>query len=333
MTLKDIASELNISPSTVSRVLSGQARKYRISGKTEQRVNELVSRHGFTRNQIARNLRLQKTDTIGLVIPDISNPFFSNLARTLEEELRKHNKMILLCDTLESWALEKESIDLLVGRKVDGLLVSSVGLKNAHLNNLEVPTVLIDRYYLDLDIPYIATNNFKGAYHATTYLLKRGHQRIACLQGLKNTVSNSERIRGYEKAIADFHLSDIKKFIIGEEFSFSSGYKAAVKILSSPDRPTAFLSLGNQIALGALQAIKELGYRVPEDISLITFDEQPYFQLTDPPVSTINQPVDDIARKAVSMLISKMKGEDVKSYLLEPKLIERNSVITKSEKK
>jgi len=326
MTLKDIAQELNISVSTVSRVLNGQDKKYRISAKTAKRVIELVSKHGFTRNQVARNLRMQKTDTIGLVIPDISNPFFSNLARILEEELRKHHKMILLCDTLENSALEKESIDLLIGRKVDGILVSSVGLKSAHLHNIDIPMVLIDRYYPDLDMPYISTDNFKGSYLATNYLLKRGHKKIACLQGLKHTVSNSERIRGFLQALRDFDISEHEVQILGDEFSIASGYNAAKEILTSSDHPSVLFTLGNQIALGALQAITESGYKIPDDFSLISFDEQPYFQLMNPPVSTISQPVENIAREAVNMLIRSMKGEEVSSRLIAPKLIERSSV-------
>ncbi|MBA7521927.1 HTH-type transcriptional regulator DegA [subsurface metagenome] len=329
MTLAELSKLLNLSPTTVSRVLSGNSKKYRISAQTVKKVQAAAIEHHFKPNQVAQNLRLKRTNTIGLVIPDISNPFFANLASKIEYELRKRGKLVLLCDTNEDTDLETETLSLMMSRKVDGLLIAPVGLSSDHLNNLkELPTVLIDRYYKNLSIPYVSTNNYEGAYQATKYLIERNHKKISCLQGLTNTISNAERVRGFNQAIADFNIStkDIK--IIGSDFSLENGYKSANEILSNEDMPTAFFALGNQIAFGALKAIKEKDLIVPDDISLISFDEQPYFELIVPSITTIKQPTEQIGQLATEMLFDIIDKKDVKSQLILAKMIERNSVIS-----
>ena len=328
MTLAELSKLLSLSPTTVSRVLSGNSKKYRISDQTVKKVQAAAIKHQFKPNQVAQNLRLKRTNTIGLVIPDISNPFFANLARKIEIELRKRGKLILLCDTNEDTDLEIETLSLMMSRKIDGLLIVPVGLSSEHLSNLkELPTVLIDRYYKNLSIPYVSTNNYEGAYQATKYLIERNHKKICCLQGLNNTISNAERVRGFNQAIADSNIptEDIK--IIGSDFSLENGYKSANEILSNEDMPTAFFALGNQIAFGALKAIKEKGMIVPEDISLISFDEQPYFELTVPSITTIKQPIEQIGQIATEMLFDLIDKKDVKSQLILATMIERDSVI------
>jgi len=326
MTIKELAKAMNLSVTTISRVLNGQAKKYRISRKTELEVRAYAERHGFSPNLVARNLRLQKTDTIGLVVPDISNPFFANLAKTLELELRKEGKLILLCDTHEDSSLEKESLRLLLDRKVDGLLVASVGLQSNHLADIKIPMVLIDRYFENLDIPYVSTNNFEGAYHATQHLLRHDHRSIACIQGLVETVPNQERVRGFQKAIQESGLLLKNCPVIGYDFSRTSGYTATKQLMLQTTKPTAIFSLGNQIAIGVIEALQEMGLRMPQDVSHISFDEQPYFQFTNPPLTTIQQPIQKIAEEAVNMLTDRMEGNTVSSMLLSPEMIQRGSV-------
>lgn len=329
MTLAELSKLLSLSPTTVSRVLSGNSKKYRISDQTVKKVQAAAIEHEFKPNQVAQNLRLKRTNTIGLVIPDISNPFFANLARKIEIELRKRGKLILLCDTNNDTDLEIETLSLIMSHKVDGLLIAPVGLSSDHLNNLkELPTVLIDRYFKNLSVPYVSTNNYEGAYQATKYLIDRNHKKITCLQGLTNTISNVERIRGFNQAIADFNIATEHIKIIGSDFSLENGYNAANEMLSKKDLPSAIFALGNQIAFGALKAIKEKGLIVPDDISLISFDEQPYFELTSPSITTIKQPIEQIGQVATDMLFDLINKKDVKSQLILATMIERNSVIS-----
>lgn len=326
MTIKELAQELEMSTTTVSRVLTGQEKKYRISEKTAQRVREVASQLDFAPNQIARNLRLQKTNTIGLIIPDISNPFFANLARAVEVELRKHDKMVLLCDTKDETALEQESVSLLMGRKVDGLLVAPVGRESKHLiENTDVPVVLIDRYFENQNIPYVTTDNFFGAYEATSFLIEKGHRNISCIQGITGTTPNSNRVMGYKKAMENHGLSETIK-IIGDDYSMKNGYDSTKELMARPDAPTALFALNNQIAMGSMKALKEYGFEIPQDISLIAFDEQPYFELLSPPMTAIKQPMQEIGKVAVKTLFELLEGKKVDHQMLKPSFIERGSV-------
>ncbi|MEO0572809.1 MAG: LacI family DNA-binding transcriptional regulator [Bacteroidota bacterium] len=326
MTIKELAQELEMSTTTVSRVLTGQEKKYRISEKTAQRVREVADKLDFAPNQIARNLRLQKTNTIGLIIPDISNPFFANLARTVEEELRSRGKMVLLCDTKDDTNLEEESIALLKGRKVDGLLVAPVGKESRHfIESTALPVVLIDRYFEDQDIPFVTTDNFFGAYQATSFLIEKGHQNIACIQGLTETTPNDNRVKGYQKAMKNYGLLERMK-VVGDDYSLENGYENTKELLARPDAPTALFALNNQIAMGCMKALKENGFHIPKEISLIAFDEQPYFELLSPPLTAIKQPMEAIGKVAVEILFELLEGKEVDPQILKPTFIQRDSV-------
>ena len=327
VTIKEIAKSLGMSSTTVSRVLNGQSKKYRISARTEQIVRDTALKLDFRPNQVARNLRLQKTNTIGLVIPDISNPFFAKLARAADNELRSQGKFILLSDTHDDTQLEKETISLLLDRKVDGLLIAPVGLEFEHFKSLEnIPIVLIDRYFDELNIPYASTDNFEAALKATQYLIRKGHHDIACIQGLTNTKPNKERVRGFYEAV---NMSGIAKggiVLAGSDFSIENGLEVTRELLRQPKVPTAIFALNNQIAIGALKAINDANLRIPADISVISFDDQPYFELTSPPITTVRQPVYDLGTEAVKMLFELMNNNPVKNKLLPGQIIERKSV-------
>lgn len=326
ITIKELAAHLKMSSTTVSRVLNGQAKKYRISDKTVAIVKKYASEYRFQPNQIAQNLRLQKTNTIGLIVPDISNPFFANLARTLSTELRAQNKLILLGDTNDDLDLEKETLQLLAGRKVDGILITPVGINMHHFKPFKhIPTVFIDRYFEKGDIPFSTVDNHLAAYQATSYFLKNNHRQIACIQGLPNSITNKERVAGFQSAVAHYS-DDVKTTIIGKDFGLENGYFSLRTLLEKEEIPTAILTFSNQIAIGAMKAIKEAGLIIPHDISLISFDEQPYFQLTAPPITTIQQPITEIAKNAVKMLMDMIAGQKVDNCILRPKLVIRESV-------
>ncbi len=327
MTIKELATELNMSTTTVSRVLTGQEKKYRISDKTAQIVRDKIDALGFAPNQIARNLRLQKTNTIGLVIPDISNQFFANLARAIEEELRKRGKMVLLCDTKDSTSLEEQSLELLMARKVDGLLVAPVGNHWEHLSkHANVPIVLIDRHFEEDRFPYVSTDNYDGAYQATNYLIAQGHRNIACIQGIPGTSANHGRVSGFKAALKENQLIMDDSLIVGDDYSVENGYTSTQSLLQREPRPTAIFAMNNQIAIGVLKATGESHVQVPEDISLVSFDEQTYFELLSPPLTSVKQPMMEIGKKSVDLLFQRLEGKEVQSCELKPELILRSSV-------
>ena len=194
-TLKSLSQKLGFSVTTISRVLNGKAEKYRISKKTADKIKQAAEDLNFTPNSLARGLRLKNTHTLGLVIPDISNPFFASIARSVEREARKCGYSVILCDTEENTNLEVDSVQLLRGRNVEGLIVAPVGQISEHLESVYksgLPIVTIDRYFPEKDLPFVTSDNYKGAYEAVLYLIENGHRKIACIRGLEKTSPNND---------------------------------------------------------------------------------------------------------------------------------------------
>jgi LacI family transcriptional regulator len=333
-TLKDIAERLGISVTTVSRILSGRAHQYRISEGTAEAVLKVAEELNFAPNQLARGLRLNKTQTIGLVIPDISNPFFASIARNVEIQARKKGYSVILCDSEESTELEIESLVLLQSRKVEGLVVSPVGTADSHLKGYEsanLPIVIVDRHFPDVSLPFVASDNFGGALEGVSHLIENGHRNIACIQGLRDTMPNTERVRGYRAALLDHSIPVDESLIVGNSFGEENGYIETKLLLKKRKDVTAILALSNLISLGVLRGLAEEGSRVPDDISIVTFDEQPYSAYLATPMTTVGQNSAEMGRIAVKLLFSQIESPHQsrkEGILLPTTLIERESVKT-----
>jgi LacI family transcriptional regulator len=331
-TLKSVAQELGLSESTVSRVLNGHADKYRISSKTKKAVLRLADKLQYSPNRLARSLRLSKTHTIGLIIPDISNPFFATITRFIENNANQHGYTVMVCDTEENTSKEKESLDILLSRQVDGLVVMPVGKQSEHferIKDLHLPVVLVDRYFPEVGLPYVATNNFQGVYDAVSYMIQNGHKSIACVQGLCETMANIERVKGYRQALVDHNLKVDETLIAGENFGAENGYVHTKLLLSRESRITAVMALSNLIALGAIRAIREKGLHIPDDISIIGFDDQPYCAYLEPPLTTVAQNEAEMGRIAIDLLLKQIEGDNhnpPEGLLIPTRFIERSSV-------
>ena len=259
-TLKKIGDQLGFSVSTVSRVLNGKAETYRISKKTEAIILKTAKELNFIPNQLARSLRIQKTFTIGLVIPDISNHFFSTIARSVEVEARKLNYSIMLYDSQESTIHEIDSLQHLLSRKVDGLIISPVGEDDQHLEQLNqngMPFVVMDRQFPKLKCSKVISDNYRGALEAVEYLIDCGHKKIACIQGLLSSSVNKDRVRGFKTAHKNHNIPIDASLLVGDSFGERNGYLGAKLLLNKPIRPTAIFALSNLISLGAIRAIHE----------------------------------------------------------------------------
>jgi LacI family transcriptional regulator len=339
MTLKCIAERLGVSATTVSRVLSGQARQYRISPKMETAVQKLAEEVGFTPNRVARGLRLNKTETIGVVIPDVSNPFFAGIVRQIALGARNHHYSIIVCDSQDSEDLEIESLDLLYGRGVEGIVLCPVGRCAQHLAKFEqgdLPIVLADRYFPGLKLPYVASDNFSGAKEATTHLIQNGHRRIACLQGLPGTSPNEDRLRGYKEALTDHQLPVDENLVVGDSFGEQSGYIALKLLLKTAGDFTAILALSNLISLGAIRALAEERLQIPADISLVSFDDQPYSAYLAAPMTTVTQSSAEMGQIALKLLLDRIHCPERTlqgGILLPTSLVVRGSVRNANESK
>jgi LacI family transcriptional regulator len=330
--ITELASWLNLSVATVSRVLNGKGESYRISEATIRRVFEAAKQFNYSPNRIARGLKLEKTDTLGLIIPDVANNFFASIAKTIELEARKNGYSIILCDSLDDETAEFELLNLLAGRKVDGVIIAPVGQNAQHVKNMQdtgMPVIVIDRYFPGIPIPYITTDNYAGSFDAVEHMISQGHKKIACIQGVKNTSPNTDRVRGYMDALKKHGIRPDPSLITGNDYGEQNGYVSTLRLMEPKDRPTAILTLSNLITLGALRALKEKGHRIPNDISIISFDEQPYSAFLECPMTTIEQQRDEIGTLAVKNVLELMKNKGTKDdtqILIKPRLIIRESV-------
>ena len=316
---------------TVSRVLSGQSEKYRISESTQKKVMEEAQRCHYSPNIIARNLRTNRTNTIGLLPPSVANPYFADLSSIIISEATGNGFTTIVTDSHENEDNQKANIAMLVSRRVDGIIAAPCGDKPElleEINRTTIPVVLIDRPFRDSHLPHVTTNNYSGGFDATNNLIMNGHRRIACIQGVQSSVPNMKRVTGYMDAMKRVGLED-NAMVVGNEFSLQNGYRETKQLLNSPQRPTAIFALSNTIGLGAIKAIREAGLRIPEDISLIAFDNNIYMDYFVPPVTRISQPVEEMARLAVKLLFESMEsGKRLSTQIeLSPNLISRESVM------
>lgn len=334
VTIKHIAKKLGISVTTVSRVLNGLGEQHRISKNTIDLVTLTAKKLNYSPNHIAKGLRLKKSSTIGLIVPDITNVWFAQLALGIESEGRKHHYNIFLCNSNDDIIAEKKSIDLLQNWMVDGIIIAPIGLESEHLEKAAkrgTPLVLIDRFFDDIDLPYITSNDFEGSKEATQYLINNGHKRIACFQGITDTSTNTQRINGYKQALKINKIPFDPLLMMGEDFGFDNGYNCAKKLIKNltKSKVTAIFSMGNQITLGTLKALKEEGLNIPNDISIISFDEQIYSDLLFTPLTTVshmNENIGDLAIKMLLTQLDKKNKRNPKNLVLKSELIIRNSV-------
>jgi LacI family transcriptional regulator len=310
VTLEQVAQAAGVSPSTASRALAGKARQCRISEKTERAILKAAQGMGFQASHVARSLRTQKTGLIGLLVPDASNPFFAAIARKATIFAERHGLSTLLADSHDSIDHEQDLLAHLQSRQVEGLIVCPIGESSEHLRELErkgTNVVVVDRWFPDIKLTTVTSENERGAYTATSALIERGHRQIGCLQGRPGTSSNNERLRGYTQALAGNQVELNPTLIRGDDFNEESGYRASCELLEMNPKLSAMFALSNQNALGALRAFAERKLTVPHDISLVTFDDAPFAEYLASPLCVIRQDVEAIGHRATELLIEQIR--------------------------
>lgn len=308
-TLVTISKRTGFAISTVSRVLSGQAEKYRISSKTVEFVLEEARRCNYTPSLLAKGLRMKHTNTLGLLIPSVANPYFADISSVVIQEAKSCGYTAMVVDTMESEENEQEGVRTMLSRRVDGIVVVPCGRTPEYLEevNRSVPVVLIDRYFERTSLPYVCTDNYCGGMDATRMLLKNGHTNIVCIQGVPYSMPNRRRVQGYLDALVEEGI-ETNAMVTGNDFSIQNGYIETKFALSRPDPPTAIFALSNTILLGAVKAIRESGLRIPEDISIVSFDNNPYLDFLVPAITRISQPLEDMGKMAVKLLLESIRN-------------------------
>ena len=308
--LSTIARRIGVSVTTVSRVLSGNAAKYRISADTARRVREEAERSNYAPSIVAQSLRKQQTRTVGLLTPSLANPYFAEMASVIISEVHKRGYTTIVIDTMENEGNFDDGLTQLLARQVDGIIAVPCGQDEklvSDINKSFVPVMLVDRYYEDSPLPFVSTNNYKGGFDATNLLISSGHRQIACIQGVRTSVPNNERVRGYRDAMKEAGLEEFE-LVAGNEFSIQNGYLETKLLLSGQNRPSAVFALSNNITLGVLKACREAGLRIPSDLSLMSFDNYAYMDYMEPPITRVGQPVEDMATLATKILFDRIDG-------------------------
>lgn len=305
-TIKDVAKMAGVSPSTVSRVLSG---KGVVKESTRQKVMEAVMSLNYRPNVLARGLKKGETKTIGLIIPNIRNPIFPVVVKGVEDMARRYGYTVVLCNTDESAELEKEYIQKLRKRWVDGLILVPSGKEVEHIRELQqegFPVVVLIRS-VDVPVKTIVIDNFKAAYDAVSFLVKTGHRRIVIVKGNQQLNLYKERFKGYVQALKDAGLPVREELITGDDSGSAQwsmdGYNAISSLLRQNISFDAVFATTDLRAIGAIRAIKDHGLRVPEDISVLGFDNLDFSSLIDPPLTTVAQPLYRMGESAVNKLL------------------------------
>jgi LacI family transcriptional regulator len=310
VTLEQVAATAGVSPSTASRALAGKARQYRISTKTEEAILVAAKGLGFRPSHVAQSLRSRRSGLIGLLVPDASNPFFASIARKATVFAEKHGLSTLLADSHDSLDHEVELLTHLRSRQVEGLIVCSIGGSSSHLQSLEqggANVVVVDRWFSDVQLPTVTSDNERGAFMATSAIIDKGHRQIGCLQGRPDTSSNDERLQGFKNALQLHQLGLDPSLIRGDDFSEESGYRSTCELLDAHAELSAIFAFSNQNALGALRAFAERKLSVPGDLSLVMFDDAPFAEFLASPLSVVRQDVEAIGHRAAELLIEQIR--------------------------
>lgn len=323
-TIYDVARLAGVSTATVSRALNGAGQ---IAPTTRATIEAAVEQLGYRPNTIARSLVTKSTQTIALLLPDITNPFYAALVSGVQEYALGHDYTMLLCTTEGDAQREEQYLSLLRAKQVDGALVDGLLLPPERIARFVkdgFPIVCLDRDVESNSVPLVQVNNRLGGRLATEHLLALGHRRIAHVTGARELRISEERLAGYQTGLVD--LFD-EQLVAEGKFNEESGYAAMLGLLERRPDLTAVFAANDLSAIGVLSAIAESGRRVPGDISVIGFDDLRLSAFTSPPLTTIKQPAAEIARLATELLIGLTRGEQPAQvrHLLEPTLVVRES--------
>jgi len=315
--LKDIAKKVGVHPSTISRVLSGKYDHFNVSEKTRKLILETVKEYNYAPNEMARNLRLQKTQTIGLIILDILNPFYAGIARSLGIECEKNDYSYIICNTDEVQEKEINFIKMLKRRRIEGLIITPVQDSKNHFEELleeKFPFVLTSRCFNDLETNAVVTDDYNDVFKAVEYLIKLGHSRIGFIRGRKASSAIQDREKGYKGALAKYNMQIDQDLIVGNGCTVEGGYEATKEILNLPERPTALLVSANVIVVGALEAIFEAGLSVPDDVSVVGFTNMKSTPYLSYPLTSISQPIVQLGKRAFDLLFKQIQSPDEHRY-------------------
>ncbi|SDI39897.1 LacI family DNA-binding transcriptional regulator [Alteribacillus bidgolensis] len=335
MKMSDVAKIANVSPATVSRVLSNPDL---VSKKTRDKVLEVINQVNYQPHSVARQFRTRETKTILAVVPDITSAFFSEVLRGIEHVAIKEGYQVILGDTENNLERESDYVNLLLQKQVDGMVLLTARLEKERLEELSehFPIVLACEYIDGLNVPTVSIDNISAARKATEHLIQLGHTKIAHICGPMNVILGRDRLRGFRQAMMSNDLDVDPSYIQEGDLtieSSESGYNQMMKLLALETPPTGVFVYNDEMAMGAIKAVKDSGLRVPEDVAIVGFDNLKMSTVIEPHLSSIDQPKYNIGQKAMNLLLQMINKEKINkhSFVMKDNLIIRDSCGGKSE--
>ncbi len=339
LTINDIAREAGVSKATVSRVLNNPEK---VAETTRKKVLSVIQERHYRPNPLARALTIQRTGIIGVIVSDITNPFYAVMVRNIEEVCRMHQHYIFLCNTDGRKEEEEFYIRSLLEKKVDGMILAATQMDSQGLEllkNTHLPFIFVSRLPKERECcDYVMADNILGGYMATQYLLSLGHRKIAYFAGRWETSSNLDRFEGYKKALLEQGVPFEENYVYCGEFTMEGGYREGIKMLTgSADRPTAVFCANDNMAIGLLEACRERKVKVPDEISIIGFDDIPLSSFRSIQLTTISQSIAEMGALSGKIIIDKILDPGKRNLrhqvVFPPKLIIRKTCTRVKEPK
>ena len=328
VTIKDVARIAGVSIGTVSAALND---KPGVGADTKFRVLAAAEKLGYELNILARALVTKKTHTIGLVISDISNPFFTRVVRGIEDVANENGFNLVLCNTDEEGQKEKAYLRILQRKQVDGFIIVSSERNSTHINSLledNVPVVLLDRKLEGIHADSVVVDNIEGSYQAISHLINMGHRKVGIIHGPETIMTGRDRLEGYQRALRDYNLPLDSKYIKEGNFKQEGGYSMTLELLDLEDPPSALFVANNLMTVGAFKALRERGIKIPEEMALIGFDDMEWASLASPPLTAVSQPTYKLGTSAANLLLNRIKTrapQRAQEIVLKPELVIRES--------
>lgn len=329
VTIKDIAEKLGVSYATVSRALNNRPE---VKEETRQKVLDAAGEMGYRPNRIARSLVTRRSQCLGLIVPDIMNPFFAELARGVDEAAAKQGYSVYLCNT--NWNEKKELtyLNLLDGRQTDGIILASARDEGTNVKKFierELPLVVVNSLFKEFDCHQVMIDNIRGGYLATAHLIKLGHRSIGFIGGLKHVKATVDRLEGLRLALKEEGLKIDEQLISFGAYTWESGFSRTKALLDQGKRPSAIFAANDIVALGAIQAADERGLKIPEDLAIVGFDDIAFSAYPKVRLSTVSQEKKQLGRCAVEIILKQLKGKPglpkKERIVLQPSLVIRRT--------
>ncbi|NBC86928.1 MAG: substrate-binding domain-containing protein [Bacteroidetes bacterium] len=327
-TLEDVARQAGVSISTVSRTIN---RPDMVNDDTRTRVKAAIDDLGYQPNRVARRLRRLdgRAHMLGLLIPDIQNPFYSDVVRGAEDVAYARDAAVILCNTDETSDREQFYVDVLKAESADGVILPPIARSDLNLDikNIGMPLVFFDRRISDASVDTVVVDNERGARDIVNHLIELGHRRIGLINGPETIATSAERAAGYRRALHDQGIPFDDELVREGRPIRDAGKALTDELLRLDHAPSALFAANNQLALGVLESVREHDLRIPEDIAVVTFDDAPWAKLLDPPLTTVRQPSYEMGRRAADLLFDRIASPDRAAALivLQPELVVRAS--------